>query len=169
VGAQGIVGAMTSKVRTVTFDTHDPYTLASFWATVLNGKLADDDFPGDPAATVTAGALTLLYWQNPDSKSVKNRLHLDLEPDGSRDAEVEWLLSLGATIADDRRSADKLEPGAPPGTGFVVMLDPEGNEFCVLCSAAERAAIEQQGDTKPEVPPLRRPMGAGDPGSQPQR
>jgi hypothetical protein len=131
---------MTSTVRTVTFDTHDPYTLATFWATVLTGKLAEDDFPGDPAATVTTGSMTLLFWQNPDTKSVKNRLHLDLQPDGPRDEEVEWLLTLGATIADDRRPTDKLEPGTPPGGGFVVMHDPEGNEFCVLRSAAERTA-----------------------------
>jgi hypothetical protein len=131
---------MTSKVRTVTFDTHDPYTLATFWATVLGGKLADDDFPGDPAASVSTDSMTLLFWQNPDAKSVKNRLHLDLEPDGTRDEEVEWLLTLGATVFDDRTAPDKLEPGAPEGAGFVVMLDPEGNEFCVLRSAAERAA-----------------------------
>ncbi|GAA1638008.1 VOC family protein [Kribbella alba] len=131
---------MTSSVRTVTFDTHDPYTLATFWAEVLGGKLADDDFPGDPAATVTTDSMTLLFWQNPDTKSVKNRVHLDLEPDGSRDEEVERLLNLGAIVYDDRTTPDKLEPGAPLGAGFVVMLDPEGNEFCVLRSAAERAA-----------------------------
>jgi hypothetical protein len=84
--------------------------------------------------------MTLLFWQNPDTKTVKNRLHLDLEPDGPRDAEVKWLQSLGATIYDDRTTPDKLEPGAKPGAGFVVMRDPEGNEFCVLRSAAERAA-----------------------------
>ena len=131
---------MTSTVRTVTFDTHDPYKLATFWAKVLGGSLADDDEPGDPHATVTSGSMTLLFWQNPDAKSVKNRLHLDLQPEGFRDAEVEWLLTQGATVADDRRTPDKLEPGAPEGAGFVVMLDPEGNEFCVLRSAAERAA-----------------------------
>ena len=131
---------MTSSVRTVTFDTHDPYTLATFWAKVLKGKLADDDFPGDPAASVTTDSMTLLFWQNTDGKTVKNRVHLDLEPDGPREAEVEWLLTLGATIHDDRTTPEKLEPGAKPGTGFVVMLDPEGNEFCVLQSAAERKA-----------------------------
>jgi hypothetical protein len=131
---------MTSKVRTVTFDTHDPYTLATFWAQVLGGKLADDDFPGDPAATVTTGSMTLLFWQNPDTKSVKNRLHLDLEPEETRDGEVQRLLALGATIYDDRTPPDKLEPGAPEGSGYVVMLDPEGNEFCVLRGTAERIA-----------------------------
>jgi predicted enzyme related to lactoylglutathione lyase len=63
---------------------------------------------------------------------VKNRLHLCLQPDIPRDEEVERLLGLGATLADDRRNAD--------GTGWAVLTDPEGNEFCVLRSAAERAA-----------------------------
>jgi predicted enzyme related to lactoylglutathione lyase len=63
---------------------------------------------------------------------VKNRLHLCLQPDIPRDEEVERLLGLGATLFDDRRN--------PDGTGWAVLTDPEGNEFCVLRSAAERAA-----------------------------
>jgi predicted enzyme related to lactoylglutathione lyase len=122
---------MTSRVRTVTFDAHNPYELAGFWLQVLKAPRPDDDEPGDPYAAVVTDSMTLLFEQNNDEKAVKNRVHLDLEPDGPRDEEVEWLLSLGATIADDRRE--------PDGTGWVVMLDPEGNEFCVLRSAAERA------------------------------
>ena len=123
---------MTSRVRTVTFDAHNPYELAGFWLQVLKAPRPDDDEPGDPYAAVVTDTVTLLFEQNNDEKAVKNRLHLDLEPDGTRDEEVEWLLTLGATIAHDRREAD--------GTGWVVMHDPEGNEFCVLRSAAERAA-----------------------------
>ncbi|MEV0282655.1 VOC family protein [Kribbella sp. NPDC050820] len=123
---------MTSRVRTVTFDTHDPYELAGFWLKVLRAPRPDDDQPGDPSAAVVTDSMTLLFEQNDDEKVVKNRVHLDLEPDGPRDEEVEWLLTLGATVAHDRRE--------PDGTGWVVMLDPEGNEFCVLRSAAERAA-----------------------------
>lgn len=122
---------MTSRVRTVTFDTHDPYELAGFWLQVLKAPRPDDDKPGDPAAVVVTDSMTLLFEQNDDEKAVKNRVHLDLEPDGPRDAEVEWLLTLGATIAHDHRE--------PDGTGWVTLHDPEGNEFCVLRSAAERA------------------------------
>jgi hypothetical protein len=122
---------MTSRVRTVTFDTHDPYELAGFWLQVLKAERPDDDKPGDPYAAVVTDSLTLLFEQNNDEKAAKNRVHLDLEPDGPRDEEVAWLLTLGATIAHDRRN--------PDGTGFVVMHDPEANEFCVLRSAAERA------------------------------
>jgi predicted enzyme related to lactoylglutathione lyase len=123
---------MTSRVRTVTFDAHDPYELAGFWLQVLNAPRPDDDHPDDPYAAVVTDSMTLLFERNSDEKAAKNRVHLDLEPDGPRDAEVEWLLTLGATIAHDHRE--------PDGTGWVVMQDPEGNEFCVLRSAAERAA-----------------------------
>jgi predicted enzyme related to lactoylglutathione lyase len=124
---------MSSRVRHITFDSHDPYALATFWAQVVGGRTQDDDFPGDPSALVTTGDGTaLLFEQNPDDKRVKNRVHLDLQPsDRTRDDEVEWLQTIGATVYDDQRR--------PDGTGWVVMQDPEGNEFCVERSAAERA------------------------------
>jgi hypothetical protein len=123
---------MTSVVRTVTFDARDPYELAGFWLQVLRAERPEDDAPGDPYAAVNTPEVKLLFEQNNDVKAGKNRLHLDLVPDGPRDAEVEWLLTLGATVYADHREAD--------GTGWVIMHDPEGNEFCVLRSAAERAA-----------------------------
>lgn len=124
---------MTSLVRHVTIDCSDPYTLASFWAQVLDGRLADDDSPGDPEAVVDSAGASLLFLRVPDRKSVKNRVHLDLQPqDRTRDEEVERVLALGATLADDQRR--------PDGTGWAVLTDPEGNEFCVERSQAERAA-----------------------------
>ena len=67
----------------------------------------------------------------PEAKAVKNRLHLDLQPeDRSRDEEVVRLLALGAVLVDDQRR--------PDGTGWAVLADIEGNEFCVERSAAER-------------------------------
>jgi predicted enzyme related to lactoylglutathione lyase len=123
---------MTSTVRTVTFDAADPYGLAGFWLQVFDAKRPDDDAPDDKYAAVNTGTVKLLFERNHDEKRAKNRVHLDLEPDIPRDQEVERLVGLGATIEHDHRE--------PDGTGFVVMLDPEGNEFCVLRSAAERAA-----------------------------
>jgi Glyoxalase-like domain len=68
-----------------------------------------------------------------DAKHAKNRIHFDLRPaEGSRDEEHARLLALGATQVVDRRKAD--------GTGWVVLADPEGNEFCILRSVAEVAA-----------------------------
>ncbi|MBW4715609.1 VOC family protein [Saccharothrix obliqua] len=124
---------MTSLVHNITFDCRDPYALAGFWSRVTGQPLSADDQPGDPEAVVALpGGPNLLFIRVPESKSVKNRLHLDLQPDVTRDEEVRRLLDLGATQVDDQRR--------PDGTGWVVLADPEGNEFCVERSAAERAA-----------------------------
>ncbi|WMX47561.1 VOC family protein [Streptomyces roseicoloratus] len=126
---------MTSLVRHITIDCSDAYALASFWARALDSKLSDDDVPGDPEALVEAPGTGLLFIQVPEKKTVKNRVHLDLQPqDRTRDEEVERLIALGATLFDDQRR--------PDGTGWVVLHDPEGNEFCVERGKAERAAAE---------------------------
>ncbi|ROT32910.1 VOC family protein [Micromonospora sp. HM5-17] len=127
---------MTSSIHNVSFDCADPYALAGFWAEVLGRPRHPEDQPGDPEAVLPApdGVGPTVYFQRvPEPKTVKNRVHICLQPtDRTRDAEVERLLGLGATqVADHRR---------PDGTGWVVLADPEGNEFCVGRSAAERAA-----------------------------
>ena len=119
-------------IRHITLDAADPFHLAEFWAKVLGGSLGDDDVPGDPEALVTTAAGTLLFVRVEDRKTVKNRVHLDVQPqDRTRDEEVERLLALGATIQGDHRR--------PDGTGWVTLHDPEGNEFCVERSASEMA------------------------------
>lgn len=71
------------------------------------------------------------FCMTPENKTVKNRVHVCLQPgDRDRDTEVDRLLALGAKISDDHRTSD--------GDGWVVLLDPAGNEFCMTCSAAER-------------------------------
>lgn len=114
---------MPSSVRHTTFDAVDPYALATFWAQVVGGRLSDDDDPGDDDALVESDGPPLLFVRVPDRKTVKNRVHLDLQPDGTRADEVLRLTQLGATVVDDRTG--------PDGGGWVVMADPEGNEFCV--------------------------------------
>ncbi|MFE3069636.1 VOC family protein [Streptomyces sp. NPDC059247] len=122
---------MTSLVRHVTIDCADAHTLASFWAEALDARLSDDDLPGDPEALVETPGANLLFIQVPEPKAVKNRVHLDLQPqDRTRDEEVDRLIGLGAALLDDRRN--------PDGTGWVTLADPEGNEFCVERSQAER-------------------------------
>ncbi|MEU9292959.1 VOC family protein [Streptomyces sp. NPDC048266] len=124
---------MSSLVRHVTIDCADAYALATFWAQALDAKVSDDDQPGDEEALVESAGAGLLFIQVPEPKAVKNRVHLDLQPqDRTRDEEIERLLALGATLLDDRRN--------PDGTGWATLGDPEGNEFCVERSAAERAA-----------------------------
>ncbi|MFF4543872.1 VOC family protein [Streptomyces sp. NPDC001435] len=120
---------MTSKIRHVTIDCADAYALASFWSQVLGEPVHEDDHPGDPEALIEAAGL--LFVTVPDPKTVKNRVHVDLQPqDHTRDEEVKRLLALGATLVDDRRRED--------GTGWAVLADPEGNEFCVERGVAER-------------------------------
>ncbi|MET7367065.1 VOC family protein [Streptomyces sp. NPDC005566] len=125
---------MTSLVQHITIDCADAYELAVFWAEVLDSAVSDDDEPGDPEALVETPRAALLFVTVPEPKRTKNRVHLDLRPDDrTRDAEVERLLALGATLVADHRK--------PNGRGWATMADPEGNEFCVECSAAERAAL----------------------------
>lgn len=71
------------------------------------------------------------FQQVPETKVGKNRVHVCLTPELTRDEEVERVITLGARFVSDHRH--------PDGTGWVVLADPEGNEFCVLRSDAERA------------------------------
>ena len=121
-------------LRHITIDAGNPYELARFWSTVTGWPLGDEDEPGDNEVLVVAPAPVpgMLFIAVPESKSVKNRVHIDWVPtERTRDEEVERLLSLGATIHEDHR--------LPEGPGWVTMKDPEGNEFCVERSEAERA------------------------------
>jgi predicted enzyme related to lactoylglutathione lyase len=126
---------MTVRVRTITIDCADPFTLAAFWSQVT-GFGEDPDDPNDPSHSEallvgSGGSPALLFIKVPEAKTVKNRVHLDLQPtDRTRDEEVEHLLARGAALVDDHRK--------PDGNGWVVLADPEGNEFCVERSQAER-------------------------------
>ncbi|MFI1286365.1 VOC family protein [Streptomyces sp. NPDC020858] len=125
---------MVSVVQNVAIDCADAYELARFWSEALGSPLHPEAKPGDPETEVMLPEGPLLYFsQVPEPKTIKNRLHLCLRPETSREEEVERLLGLGATLVADRR-----EPG---GAGWAVLADPEGNEFCVLRSEAERAAM----------------------------
>jgi hypothetical protein len=128
---------MTARIRHITFDCADPYVLAVFWSQVTGYQEdpGNPNAPDDPEALLIApdGELGLLFVPVPEPKTVKNRVHLDLTPtERTRDEEVVRLLSLGATLVADHRR--------PDGTGWVVLADPEGNEFDIERSAAERAA-----------------------------
>ncbi len=132
---------MTSRIENVVIDCADTYALAGFWAQVLGYPRHPDDFPGDPEAMLVPpdGVGPVVFFQAvPERKTVKNRLHFCLQPmDRNRDGEVERLLGLGASLVEDRRRSN--------GTGWTVLADPEGNEFCVLRSATERGAPAANG------------------------
>ncbi len=125
---------MVSVVQNVAVDCANAYELARFWSAVTGRPLHPEDRPGDDETQVMLPTGPLLHFnQVPEPKTAKNRLHLCLRPETSREEEVERLLGLGATLVVDRRESD--------GSGWAVLADPEGNEFCVLNSESDRAAL----------------------------
>ncbi|GLW51837.1 glyoxalase [Streptomyces sp. NBRC 14336] len=128
---------MVSVVQNVAIDCADAYALARFWSEVLGCPMDPESEPGDAETAVVLPDGPHLYFnQVPEPKTVKNRIHLCLRPETAREEEVQRLLDLGAALVADRRE--------PDGSGWAVLADPEGNEFCVLRSAAERAAMSSQ-------------------------
>jgi predicted enzyme related to lactoylglutathione lyase len=123
---------MVSFIRNVSFDCADPYALARFWSEVIGHPVHPECAPGDTEVVIEPPDGPRLFFQAvAESKTVKNRVHVCLQPDDrDRDAEVDRLVALGAKVFDDHRT--------PDGSGWVVLLDPAGNEFCVTRSAAER-------------------------------
>lgn len=125
---------MVSILENVAIDCADAYELARFWSGVTGRPLHPEDKPGEQEAQVLLEEGPVLYFnQVPEPKTSKNRIHLCLRPDTSRDQEVGRLLGLGATFVADHRN--------PDGSGWVILADPEGNEFCVLRSESDRAAM----------------------------
>jgi len=107
----------------VNVDAHDPAMLGPWWAIALGWVVVNDDpeeFEIRPAPEQFPG---MLFAPVSDQKLAKNRLHLDFRPD-DRDSEVARLLALGATKVDVGQG----------NSSWIVLADPEGNEFCVLGS-----------------------------------
>ena len=112
------------KWEQVSIDAHDPVALGEWWVRALDWVIVNDaptEFEIRSSPTTVPG---LLFVAVPEEKSGKNRLHLDFRPD-DRDGEVQRLMSLGARRVD-------VGQGDP---SWVVLADPEGNEFCVLSSS----------------------------------
>jgi hypothetical protein len=107
----------------VIIDSVDPVKLGRWWSVALDWVIVNDDpdeFEIRPSADVVPG---LLFADVSELKTAKNRLHLDFRPD-NRDVEVARLVNLGATYADVGQAEES----------WIVLADPEGNEFCVLSS-----------------------------------
>jgi predicted enzyme related to lactoylglutathione lyase len=118
---------MSVRWQCLCIDCADPEALATFWQQVLGWRITeryDDEVVVEPPADSPAKGAgpDLLFLKVPEAKSVKNRLHIDLRPD-DRDAEVARIEALGATRVDIGQRGDET---------WVVLADPEGNEFCVL-------------------------------------
>jgi predicted enzyme related to lactoylglutathione lyase len=131
---------VTSILLNITFDCADPRALARFWAQVTGWPVIEEPQPGfeeSAVATPGEGRPRLYFVRVPEGKTVKNRVHLDVVPtDRTQDEEITRLTGLGARIISDRR----------PELGWVVLADPEGNEFCVEISVAELEAARAAED-----------------------
>jgi hypothetical protein len=120
---------VTSKVTGVVIDCADPIRLAAFWSQVLAYRSAGE--PDFAWLETPAGAVAIGFQRVPEGKVVKNRVHMDLTPaDASQAEEVARLLALGARHADVGQGSE---------VSWVVMADPEGNEFCILRPPEEAA------------------------------
>ena len=113
---------MTVRLFSIVVDSHDPATLGHWWADVLGWKVFYDRANEFVITTEDERFPGLVFLKVPEAKAGKNRLHLDLVPD-DQEAEVLRLRSIGATEVDIGQSGSE---------SWVVMADPEGNEFCVL-------------------------------------
>jgi predicted enzyme related to lactoylglutathione lyase len=113
---------MGLRIECLTVDCSDPELVAGFWEAALGYRRTYQDDTEIAISPPDGSGTDLLFLRVPDAKQVKNRLHLDLRPD-DRDAEVARLQALGATRAPIGQAGDE---------SWVVLADPEGNEFCVL-------------------------------------
>ena len=130
---------MNLRLQSVSFDSTEPKVPADFWEKALGWRrtyaVEDEIVLEPPAGSPEDGTSPdLLFVKVPEGKEVKNRLHLDLRP-ADQAAEVRRLEALGAT---------RVSVGQGDDVTWVVMADPDGNEFCVL-RALRSEELEAQG------------------------
>ena len=120
---------MACRLTELVIDCHDHRRVGEFWRAVLGYEVTEtSDGPDDYYVQLTGppgSGPTVLVVRTPDEKVTKNRLHLDVNAtDRDQAAEVERILALGATRVDIGQG----------DVSWVVLADPDGNEFCVLAS-----------------------------------
>ena len=126
---------MACRFTELVIDCHDHALLGDFWSAVLDYRVAErkdgpDDWYVELEGPHGSGPSILLI-RVPDDKTVKNRLHIDVNAtDRDQEAEVERILALGARRIDIGQGEQS----------WVVLADPEGNEFCVLRSRVDPIA-----------------------------
>jgi hypothetical protein len=118
---------MDIRIQCLVIDALNPATQARFWAAALGWRVTyeneNESVVEPPAGSAEENvAPDLLFVRSVEQKEHKNRLHLDLRP-LDQQAEVDRLVALGAR---------RIDIGQPPTASWVVLADPEGNEFCVL-------------------------------------
>jgi catechol 2,3-dioxygenase-like lactoylglutathione lyase family enzyme len=130
---------MGLRIQCFSIDTTDPDRLASFWQSALDWRRTyerDDEVVLEPPAGSPEDGVApdLLFLRVPEGKVGKNRLHLEVRPDDQA-AEVARLEALGAR---------RVDVGQGPDVSWVVMGDPDGNEFCVLRALTEEERAGSQ-------------------------
>jgi hypothetical protein len=118
-----------SRIAVLAVDAVNPKVVADFWSEVLGWLIVEESDEGMSIAPPDGAWPTMDVLPVPERKTVKNRLHLDLRAQGvSTAVELERLLALGAR---------RVDVGQSPDATWVVLADPEGNEFCLLSRAVE--------------------------------
>ena len=120
---------MAARFSELTVDSNDAGRLSRWWSEVLGYKVIEETEDAVEIAGPKGAGPTIVFAPVPEPKTVKNRLHIDLSPtDRDQDEELERLLGLGARRADVGQGDD---------VSWVVLTDPEGNEFCLLRTRRE--------------------------------
>ena len=122
---------MTSRIANIAIDAEQPRVVAEFWCQVLGWQVVDEEEGVISIADAEESWPGIDVVPVLDGKAVKNRLHLDLRAEGTTTAEeLERLLALGAR---------RVDIGQGPDVSWVVLSDPEGNEFCLLSRTVQEA------------------------------
>jgi hypothetical protein len=119
---------MAMSLLAVVVDCHDSLSQATWWASVLGHEVAERNADEYLLSDPSSGGTPLYFMNVPESKAVKNRLHIDITTEESLDEGVKALAAQGAVLVALRQDPETL---TNPDT-WAVMQDPEGNEFCVF-------------------------------------
>ena len=93
---------MTSSIANITFDAPDALALAQFWREVLGWNIGAESSEAEASLRAPDGGISLYFMQVPEDKQGKNRVHLDVTPDGDPAQEVHRLTQLGATLVSQQ-------------------------------------------------------------------
>jgi hypothetical protein len=127
---------MASRISETSINCGNAYALSEWWKMVLDyvDVEGDPNEAGDEECVILdrSGSHRLLFGEVDELQQPVGRIHFDLAPtDRRRDEEIERVLALGATEVADRRH--------PDGSGWMVLADPAGNQFCIVRSDGERS------------------------------
>ncbi|MGH8862479.1 MAG: VOC family protein [Jatrophihabitantaceae bacterium] len=121
---------MTGRIAALSIDACEPKVVADFWSAALGWEVIEADEDGISIGPRDRTWPAIDVFAVPDGKAVKNRLHFDLRADGSStEEELQRLLDLGA---------QRVDIGQGPDVSWVVLADPEGNEFCLLARSVQQ-------------------------------